>query len=405
MSNFGNLSAKEIWTKFLLDLKQAFTAPAADPLLTLMVTLIIFIVLTAVVLLFVVIYMFFTRGRRVLVYTKVQVSQRDIWLSRLFFLVFAIVLAATANYYAERTQSCLNCHPAQLTQATLDRTAHKGIECIGCHRGPGVVGYFQQKLDIARMAVVYLQTRDPKKTLLAQGGFVTNAACLKCHSAILERVVIKGNLAMSHDEPEKENRSCLECHSPVAHPGQGPQRTFSMSSCMACHTYMRASVACKTCHPKNAEGYRAVNIEDLPKVDLPSELRCYEGCHDEKKECLPCHQVTMPHPEDWVASPIPAHIRYAAFTKKKLCWQCHYDGDRYFEQTKTFCQRCHPLQFHGPDEQVYWSHQRFTTGECTGLCHRLEFCDQACHTRKTPRSPLPARVQNSEFGYPRDLDF
>lgn len=85
MNDLLGINLREVVNKFLIDLRQAFTSPSSDPVLTIMVTAILLVIITAVVLLSVLIYLFATRGRRVILYTRTKVSERDIWISRFFY--------------------------------------------------------------------------------------------------------------------------------------------------------------------------------------------------------------------------------------------------------------------------------------------------------------------------------
>lgn len=396
------LKLKDVWIRFLADLRQSITNPTADLKVTLMVVLIVAIIISILVLLGLIVYLYVTRGKRVLIVTKVQVRETDILINRLLLILFFMVLLFTVNYYAERTQSCLNCHEKQYEYEALKRTPHKGIACVTCHKSPGATGYMRQKVDFARMLLIfYVTKKENKNPAVGVKGTVPDAACLRCHKEILKKNISKDNLTMSHKEVVGTELICTDCHSNIAHPGlTQPERTYSMFGCQTCHDGKSASNECSLCHPKYSMGEQVAKNIELPKVELPRRLNCYGACHNEKKECLPCHGVTMPHPENWVGSR-PEHIKYAAFTKKKVCWRCHYDGNKYFSPGREFCGRCHGIEFHGKDEEVYWSHQQFTPGNCEMLCHGPGFCSEYCHGPKMPRSPLPEKVKNSYFGYPQ----
>jgi nitrate/TMAO reductase-like tetraheme cytochrome c subunit len=400
------LKLKDVWIQFLADLKQAITAPTADLRVTLMVVSILAIVVSILVLFGMIIYFYTTRGKRVLIVTKVQVRESDLLINRLLLLLFVLVLLFTVNYYTESRESCLNCHKKQYEYEALKQTPHKGIACIACHKQPGATGYLRHKVDFARMLFVFYVTRKENiNPAVGVKGSVADGACLRCHMEVLRKKVKKDNLAMSHKEVTGQEFACTDCHSTVAHPGlTKPEKTYSMFGCQTCHDGKQASNECRLCHPKYSMGEQVARDLQLPKVELSRKFNCYGACHDEKKECLPCHGVTMPHPENWVGAH-PEHVKYAAFTKKKVCWRCHYGANRYFSPGKDFCGRCHGIEFHGKDEEVYWSHQQFTPGNCEMLCHGVGFCSEYCHETRFPRSPLPEKVKNSYFGYPPGVDF
>lgn len=403
---FKNFSFKEIWLRFLADLRQAITAPTADPKVTLMVTLILMIIVTILVIIGIIIYTFTTSGRRVIFIAKVQLSEKDRLINNLLLVVFVLLLLFTSSYYAERQSSCLNCHKSSYQLAALKKTQHKNVRCLACHKEPGVSGYLRQKVDFVRMMFVFYtrRSKEVNPAVFARGG-VFDGGCLRCHRQVLKETTSKNNLSMSHKEVVGTGFACVDCHNQVAHPGlTKPVKSYTMFACMNCHDGRRASKECRECHPKYSMGERVAKDVELPKTEIPTTLRCYGACHNEEKECLPCHGVTMPHPENWVGAK-PAHVAYAAFTKKKLCWRCHYDGNKYFSPGREFCGRCHGIEFHGKDEEVYWSHQQFYAGNCEMLCHGPGFCSEYCHGPRVPKSPLPDKVKNSYFGYPPDIDF
>ncbi len=406
---FKSIKLEDIWIRFLADLKQAFTNPAADFKVTLMVTVIIMVLLTLVIILGIIVYLIATRGKRTIIVTKVKVSETDILINRIILVLFVLTAIVAANYYSERTASCLGCHPPQLEAAALSKTVHKGMRCIECHKLPGVTGYIRQKIDFGRMLAVYYTMRKKENPASGTQRFIGDASCLKCHREIRTRVFEIENRRTSHVGIVGSKFTCADCHSEVAHPGVSqPPRTYSMSKCLTCHDGVREKKECKICHPKYGSGERVVKVKDLPKVELSRELRCYNGCHEEETQCLPCHGVTMPHPEDWVikSTNLNRHGREAAFTKKNVCWRCHYDGKNYFRPGNQFCGRCHEINFHGPDEQTYWSHQQFSPENCEMLCHPAGFCSRDCHGPVQPRDPLPERVQNSYWRLaPPGVDF
>lgn len=406
MNDILGFNLRDVINKFLIDLRQAFTSPSSDPMLTVMVTGILLVVITAVVLLIVLIYLFVTRGRRVILYTRTRVSESDIWISRLFMLLFIVLLVFTANYYTERDKSCMNCHAEQLEKRALEQSSHAGLKCVTCHRPPGISGYLQQKIDFLRMVGVYTRLEN-KESIIVRAGSVGNDVCLRCHSSVLEEAVEAGNLLVSHVEINQANLPCVDCHSQTAHPGiTKPVRKVEMTDCARCHDGQKADNKCSTCHPLNEEGIDVADVHELPKVSLTIQYDCYGECHDEKKECLVCHGVSMPHPDGWVNGPYSLHIRYAGFTGKQLCWRCHYPKNegKYLKPDPEFCGRCHPINFHGRDEDVFYAHQRFTRAQCTGLCHNFNFCHM-CHGEKIPREPLPEKVKNAPFTFPETEDF
>jgi hypothetical protein len=101
------------------------------------------------------------------------------------------------------------------------------------------------------------------------------------------------------------------------------------------------------------------------------------GCHDQERECDPCHGIRMPHSLDFRGG---GHARAAAFEKKLMCWKCH---------DPQFCSNtgCHNSAFnpdngstsHGRD----WKQQhRIAAWDAGCVCHG------AVNQRKVPMCTL-----------------
>lgn len=402
-SNPGSIGWRQIIDTFLLDLKQAFSAPSANPAVTLIVVLIVAILLTILILLGVSIYLFLTRGKRAAFWVKVTVTKRDIWVGRIFFLLFLIALLLSGTYYAQNDRNCLNCHKEGLEKKSLEKTSHKGLQCIACHMKPGITGYLQQKLDFLRWGFAYL-ARDKVPPSSELKGNVSDSSCLKCHREVIEKTILKYNLRVSHKEIYEGGFRCVDCHNQVAHPKVSvPEKSPSMDTCLLCHDGKKASYSCSECHTKDVgKGVRPAKRE-LPKTEVAVTWNwCYGECHNEKKECLPCHGTTMPHPPGWANGRLPIHPKEAAFEKKQLCWRCHYSDRKPFTKGDEFCGKCHPIEFHGKDEIVYWSHQQFSTSDCAGLCHSAETCTKLCHGEKKAKV-LPPPYKNYPFKIPGEF--
>lgn len=405
MIDIGEGGWQGVIQRFLIDVRQVFTAPSSDPLLTIVVFSILLIFLIALILIFVSVYLFITRGRRVRFWARIEISRRDIWIGRIFFGLFLITLFVIGTYYTENQKNCMNCHPPELEKKALEKTAHKGITCIRCHKTPGVAGYFRQKIDFLRWVTVYFPERKvPKPGRM--DAFVADSACLSCHSDVIEKNTQKYNLIVRHKEIENSSYVCTDCHSEVAH-GQlsKPIRKPEMDKCMKCHNGKLASRTCQTCHPEDVGKGITEPIKKTPKVGINyGAYKCYGLCHNEKKECIYCHGVSMPHPRGWAdRRPYPEHIKYAGFTGKKICWRCHYPEGKPLERNPGFCAKCHQIGFHGKDEDVFYSHQAFTAGQC-GICHGRDFCNEICHGPQEPDQPLPPKVRNAPFGFPEGYD-
>ncbi len=397
---------ERIFEGFLADLRQAFTAPSSDPTLTVLVTLIVLVLIAAIALLGFAMYLFATRGRRILFWARTSVSRRDVWIGRALLVVFIVGVFGVLTYYTQDERNCMNCHTATVVRSSLAMTAHKDVQCVSCHMRPGAVGYVQQKVDYARWLSRYLPKREVPDVKMLDGR-VDDSACLRCHRVVLRETVKRFNLLVRHRGIPDAGFRCIDCHNQTAHPEVStPVRRSSMSKCLQCHDGTTESNECATCHPLDVgEGLKEAKRE-IPKTDVRlAEDWCYGTCHDEETECLVCHGIRMPHPENWAYPHLPVHAAAAAFSKREVCWRCHYpDGKPFADGSIAFCEQCHSTRFHGPNNQVFYSHQRFRTEECVA-CHPREFCTEWCHENRSPRDPLPAAVRDAPFSIPSDVDY
>ncbi|MBS3956090.1 MAG: NapC/NirT family cytochrome c [Clostridiales bacterium] len=379
----------------LLDLQQAVVSPAANPTVTLLVLLILLVFLAFLAALGFSIYMLVSRKRNKVTWIRVAATRRERWISRFVLLVFFVTLMIPITYYTEAETNCLNCHSEGRERRALDETAHQTVRCVKCHMEPGLSGYVSQKIDFSRWVREYLEVQEPPRNELMDGR-VVDASCLRCHRAVTDGTITVGYIRVNHAQIATGDSRCVDCHNQVGHPGVvTPAREPQMSICMHCHDGVQARAECAVCHTRDVgDGARPAErtFPAQHAIDIAWNY-CY-GCHDESRECLPCHGVTMPHPPDWIADrQVVSHGRAAAFTNKQVCWRCHYSAAGPFTQGDEFCGRCHRIQVHGRDEDVYWSHRRFEAASCVGFCHTARKCTSACHEYRSATTAPPAVMQ------------
>lgn len=384
-----NIGVREAIQMFLLDVRQAFVSPASNPMLAALSIVIILILVAIVVVLGISIYLWITRRQRDIPWVRVKTTRRELRINRGLLLFFVVSIVVPLTYYSQHETNCLNCHSSGLEKKALDESAHSALTCVDCHKKPGVSGYFQHQVDFFRKVTVYLATNEPPQSELLHGNIV-DGACLKCHRAILRETTASYNIRVNHDTIRDGSSRCIDCHNQVAHPGVStPVRTPSMPTCLLCHDGVQVASECSTCHIKDiGDGARTAErrIPQSRSISLVWNW-CYD-CHDERRECLPCHGITMPHPPDWDQPVSPSHARPAAFTSKTVCWRCHYSERGPFTQGTEFCETCHPIQAHGRDADVYLSHRQFEAAQCVGTCHAARVCTENCHTQREARPEM-----------------
>ena len=153
-----------------------------------------------------------------------------------------------------------------------------------------------------------------------------------------------------------------------------------MDPCLRCHDDVGASAKCATCHVKNAAAAARVRATSLARPQI-EQVSC-GGCHDEVRDCDPCHGMRMPHTNEFMSH---AHARAAAvdfwYNGGKSCGRCH-------SESRRPC-RCHSGQLghaHGTTPWLAKGHQAAEVSACN-TCHATyayvttrDFCKDVCHS-------------------------
>lgn len=305
------------------------------------------------------------------------------WTLRSFALSSGVFLGVTlavwllAGYTTSTAVVCEGCHvDTPHVSAEEDLDPHVNRACVTCHEPGGVTGRYFTGVP-ARL--VHFADGLAERSMQDQYGRVTSSACNSCHASDIEDPTLNEEraLRMSHIEPLEASARCTDCHTLRA----GIVATYNagMNPCLRCHDSRTASSECSTCHDANAAASARARTTDFASVQIP-EVSC-GGCHDEKKECDPCHGTRMPHSKVFMAS---SHARAGAvnfwYEDGKTCAACHTPARRP-------CTRCHqPMlgQAHGPG--LAEGHRQSTQSGCDS-CHQRfapsntrDFCLDVCHS-------------------------
>jgi predicted CXXCH cytochrome family protein len=153
--------------------------------------------------------------------------------------------------FEKRDTFCIACHLhekkfKEFTAPTNEQVslaakhhAPKGVRCIDCHKGEGIL----ERMEVLGVAgadtLIYLigLHEEPKRVKFPLG----NATCLKCHQ---DSLVPKGSYSTAyHSLTPHANLPlrCAECH--AAHPAGNPKQRFLVEErvipiCKRCHTAM-----------------------------------------------------------------------------------------------------------------------------------------------------------------------
>ncbi|MHB9148472.1 MAG: multiheme c-type cytochrome [Thermoleophilia bacterium] len=313
------------------------------------------------------------------------------WLVQILAVTLLIVGFAAGNASLERPSTCAQCHTDELVFASVAETEHADLECADCHRPRGAVWPARQVMTFARWT--YVNAANGNKEPEPRPGSVTSSRCLDCHDEITERTVARGGIKVRHADFVEQLYGCRDCHNVSSHPGALAEPTEpTMEKCLPCHDGVTASSECETCHAEDV-GRPSRPDAPLPKVEL-TEAGQYASCYvcHQEDACNSCHGIRMPHPEEWATR----HMR-DGFTRRDLCWRCHYSGDQIFVPSSESCS-CHglPGTMHGGELWIR-EHGLQATGQKAGenaecfLCHGGALCGY-CHDESYAGryNPLPA---------------
>ena len=264
------------------------------------------------------------------------------------------------------TSICGSCHETSAQYTAWKKSDHSRVSCLDCHSGPGIVGYVSV----------------PKRALRSLGvkmGVIRRASavafnydnCLRCHDTILDGIVIKRGIKVSHREIVDDGRACGDCHAGVGHEVKGAvsyDNYTSMDKCLYCHKSGRLG-KCKLCHVnRTGKGLAKKTQMGLLAHDKGwgrrhgvAESRSCRLCH-EREFCGECHKIEMPHRSNWPS------IHGNQSQTQGGCAKCH---------KPKFCTSCHQIKI--PHESG-WKHgsQAKKKREVCDRCHTEKHCKD-CH--------------------------
>lgn len=305
-----------------------------------------------------------------------RVTAEAVWYASLT-VVFALLLGAgviAASSVSPRF--CLTCH-GDAGQA-LAGSAHAGVACDSCHVTSGTLGLVEQRLRVVSMVA-------GTPLALVSGRPVTavphadNAACTRCHAAMLPETFVARGVRMNHRAPDEQGWLCVTCHRGVAHPGQWASGTsYSMDMCLRCHSAGPQNLTtCEVCHPQGESPGRthptawgATHGPTWRSSHGMGDLSTCKVCHAQGY-CVACHNMELPHPPNYLVM----HGRdvVARPTGDADCVVCH---------TGSACQNCHGVEMPHPDgflRDHVGAIDRWGPDVCA-RCHDQSACD-SCHER------------------------
>ncbi len=290
-----------------------------------------------------------------------------------YFILFALILSIGVILYTMQSSFCNTCHEMRKDYQAWESSSHQEINCVSCHIEPGVLNLLIHKL--ATLKELYNHFRGFEEPINKNSELskkLPENNCLNCHSLV--KVTPREGMIINHDA-HKGKLTCAYCHNRVGHPGMdGYYNRMKMSECMKCHDGKKAPRECNVCHtsefkitPKSHDilDWRRKHGKKAKKDDKPCLF-----CHYEKKDCLACHGMEMPHISNWIR----LHQREKRLFG--LCKKCHPDP--------YYCEKCHHPGY-DPKRESWRSVHRRTVGRIGNshclLCHKSSYC-LSCHGRR-----------------------
>ncbi len=207
----------------------------------------------------------------------------------------------------------------------------------------------------------------------------TRRACTSCHEASLAGTTTNDErgLKVSHAEPLAASAACIDCH--TMRRGVVSVHNAGMKPCLRCHDDSTASSECATCHEGQAAAAARPRTTSFQDAQI-QEVSC-SGCHDEERDCDPCHGLRMPHTAEFK---LHAHARAATvdiwYGGGKACRRCH-------TESRHPCSGCHSELIgaaHGTT--MASTHKSANSAHCNA-CHMQkaypatrDFCKDVCHS-------------------------
>lgn len=246
---------------------------------------------------------------------------------------FILVLLGVSLSVTSQPSFCKSCHEMNDDYQAWKVSVHKKVSCTACHIEPGAVNFVAHKISALKEVGAHLANsyENPINKHGAVSKNMPSENCTGCHKNLGK--ISDKDLIYDHGPHLKNNINCAYCHNRIAHPGlKGHASRIAMGVCIDCHLEKEAPVVCRTCHPANFKLSPASHDSAgwAKGHGKSGDITECKKCHfDEKRFCLDCHGVPMPHPEDWKEE----HGKAKNASLQNFCGKCH--------NKQTFCSSCH----------------------------------------------------------------
>lgn len=223
---------------------------------------------------------------------------------RFALVAFVAIALLTGVSLAVTSQSgfCASCHEMREDYAAWKASAHKKVSCVSCHIEPGAANFLSHKVSALKEVSAHISGNyeNPINKGSGLSKSLPSSICTSCHKS--PGKVSNKRVIMDHDSHKETGLGCAFCHNRVAHSGlKNYQSRINMASCVGCHKKEEATLKCAGCHPKDFKlapdsHSKATWAKGHGKTDISTCQKCH---FDERRFCLDCHGMPMPHVKGW----------------------------------------------------------------------------------------------------------
>jgi len=146
-------------------------------------------------------------------------------------------LAVGAVNATSQSAFCGSCHEMQPQYDSWQQSAHRSVDCVQCHVGPGMGNLIRHKLGAVVQVYEHFTGTYPQPIKLSEE--LPASICLQCHSNVTTGSV--GNFP--HPPHLQANLNCTTCHAGLVHGSAGERP--SKVDCTSCHGKGAASASGK----------------------------------------------------------------------------------------------------------------------------------------------------------------
>lgn len=325
---------------------------------------------------------------------KTSITQKPwFWVAVAAVAVVLFIIIAYPIYATNNSQFYSGYSAHKSNFATWNKSTHKNVGCIECHRKPGLINAVFFKAQSVAEFYRKAFTGAKKSSLLQKP---SKDVCVPCHerpATMLSALSLKIP-HRAHPDLSKVEQNCADCHKWLVHKEayQKKHKKLPLSAvCLnyACHAGTEPKDACTSCHHRAKVNEAQWSATHRDTVKERGENSCFDYCHN-VDYCQTCHTTGQKSPDGATAGTaiqpgdliskhtnsqnwIKEHGREAISDEAK-CLNCHMSIE--------YCNSCHKKRpvSHGKEKKWIAIHKKQAKENEKGCltCHEKKTCDK-CH--------------------------